>query len=127
LLEYWVTDLVVPPRPAASLIPGDVTEIDGRIGVCGTKVTQYKVHITDITKIQSLVSASNSLHQVISGVFNEPAVWGTAELIFHTSTGQEIPVNIDTCSVSVNGVGLYDFGGTVWKTLANIYGINGPN
>jgi hypothetical protein len=127
LLEYWATDVVVPPRPATNFIPGDVTEIDGSIGVCGTKVTQYTVHITDGTKIQSIVSAINSLHQVISGVFNEPMVWGTAELIFHTSSGEEIPVNIDTCTASVNGVGLYDFGGTVWQALANIYGISGPN
>jgi hypothetical protein len=127
LLEYWVTDVVAPPKPAASLIPGDVTEIDGSMTVYGTKITRDKVHITDITEIESLASASNSLHQIISGVFNEPAVWGTAELIFHTSTGQEIPVNIDTCSVSVNGVGLYDFGGTVWQALASIYGVKGPN
>lgn len=93
----------------------------------GAKVTQLKVQITDITKIQSLVAAINSLYQVISGVFNEPAVLGTAELTFHTSTGEEIPVNIDTCCASVNGVGLYDFEGTVWKVLAKIYSINGPN
>jgi hypothetical protein len=36
-------------------------------------------------------------------------------------------VNIDTDSVSVNGVGLQDYEGTVWKVLAGIYGINGPN
>ena len=128
LLEYWVTDLVVPPRPATNFIPGDVAEIDGSITVYGTKVTQLKVHITDITKIQSLVSASNSLNQVIQGVNpGGPMIWGTAELVFHTSAGEEIPVNIDTDSVSVNGVGLQDYGGTVWKVLASIYGINGPN
>jgi hypothetical protein len=128
LLEYWVTDLVVPPRPATNFIPGDVTEIDGSITVYGTKVTQLKVHITDITKIQSLVSASNSLNQVIQGVNpGGPMIWGTAELVFHTSAGEEIPVDIDTDSVSVNGVGLQDYGGTVWKVLASIYGINGPN
>jgi hypothetical protein len=128
LLEYWVTDLVVPPRPATNFIPGDVTEIDGSMTVYGTKITQLKVHITDITKIQSLVSASNSLNQVIQGVNpGGPMIWGTAELIFHTSAGEEIPVNIDTDSVSVNGVGLQDYGGTVWKVLASIYGINGPN
>jgi hypothetical protein len=128
LLEYWVTDVVAPPRPDASLIPGDVTEIDGSMTVYGTKVTQYKVHITDITKIQSLVSASNSLQQVIQGVNpGGPSIWGTAELVFQTSTGEEIPVNIDTDSVSVNGVGLQDYEGTVWKVLAGIYGINGPN
>gem|GEM_PF-2825655 len=128
LLEYWVTDLVVPPRPATNFIPGDVTEIDGSITVYGTKVTQYKVHITDITKIQSLLSASNSLQQVIQGVNpGGPSIWGTAELVFQTSTGEEIPVNIDTDSVSVNGVGLQDYEGTVWKVLAGIYGINGPN
>jgi len=105
-----------------------VAEIDGSITVYGTKVTQLKVHITDITKIQSLVSASNSLNQVIQGVNpGGPMIWGTAELIFHTSAGEEIPVNIDTDSVSVNGVGLQDYGGTVWKVLASIYGINGPN
>jgi outer membrane murein-binding lipoprotein Lpp len=128
LLEYWVTDLVVPPRPATNFIPGDVAEIDGSITVYGTKVTQLKVHITDITKIQSLVSASNSLNQVIQGVNpGGPMIWGTAELVFHTSAGEEIPVDIDTDSVSVNGVGLQDYGGTVWKVLASIYGINGPN
>ncbi len=128
LLEYWVTDLVVPPRPATNFLPGDVTAIDGSMTVYGTKITQLKVHITDITKIQSLVSAINSLQQVIQGVNpGGPMIWGTAELIFHTSTGEEIPVNIDTDSVSVNGVGLQDYEGTVWKVLETIFSINGPN
>jgi hypothetical protein len=127
LLEYWVTDLVVPPRPATNFLPGDVAEIDGSMTVYGTKVTQLKVYITDIKKIQSLVSAINSLQQVIQGVHPGPMIWGTAELIFHTSTGEEMPVNIDTDSVSVNGVGLQDYEGTVWKALERIYSINGPN
>lgn len=128
LLEYWMTDLVVPPRPASSFIPSDVNEIDGSMTVLGTKITQIKVHLAGITQIQSLVSAINSLQKIDQGVNpGGPMIWGTAELIFHTSTGEEIPVNIDNTEASVNGVGLQDYGGTVWKVLEKIYGINGPN
>ena len=128
LLEYWATDVVVPPRPATSFLPGNVAEIDGSMTVLGTKITHFKVHITGITQIQSLVSAINSLQQIDQGISAGPImIWGTAGLIFHTSTGEEIPVNIDNAGASVNGVGLQDHGGTVWKVLEKIYSINGPN
>lgn len=128
LFEYWATDLVIPPRPVTNYLPNDVIEINGNMTVYGSKVTQYKVDIANAKQIQSLVTDANSLLHLIQGINpGGPEIWGTAQLTFHTSTGQAIQVNIDTDSVSVDGVGLQDYQGTVWKALELIMGINGPN
>ena len=128
LMEYFATDLVIPKRPATSDLPQNVTSISGRMTVYGTKVTTYQVHIASLEKIKSLVTSINSLTRLIQGMNpGGPMIWGTATLAFHQLKGKAIKVNVDTDSVSVNGVGLMDVQGNVWKTLEKIMSVKGPN
>ncbi len=125
LMEYFATDLVIPKRPATSDLPRYVTSISGRMTVYGTKVTTYQVHIASLEKIKSLVTSINSLTRLIQGMNpGGPMIWGTATLAFHQLKGKAIKVNVDTDSVSVNGVGLMDVQGNVWKTLEQIMAIS---
>ncbi len=128
LMEYFATDLVIPKRPATSDLPQNVTSISGRMTVYGTKVTTYQVNITSPVKIKQLGTSINSLTRLIQGMNpGGPAIWGTATLTFYPLKGKAITVNVDTDSVSVNGVGLMDVQGNVWKTLEKIMSVKGPN
>ncbi len=128
LMEYFATDLVIPKRPATSDLPQYVTSINGRMTVYGTKVQVFQFHITNPKKIKRLVTSINSLTRLIQGMNpGGPAIWGTATLTFYPLKGKAITVNVDTDSVSVNGVGLMDAQGNVWKTIEQIMEVKDPN
>ena len=128
LMEYWATDNVVPPRPTSNFLPIDVKRIAGKMTVYGTKVTQTKVDITNSNRIQTIVKAANSLHNIVEGINpGGPMIWGIAQLTFYTAAGKSISVGVDTNSVNIAGLGLEDYKGVVWAALEKATGIRGPN
>ena len=126
LMEYFVTDVVLPPRPVSSLIHGQVSSV----AVTVTKNWKTTTHttITNTTSIQSIVKAVNAL-QLISPYGVNPGGPAITELegatmVFHMADGQRVTVqatmeNNDEIfgDVSVGKVPLQDNQGSVWKAM----------
>lgn len=74
LISYWVTDLVLPQRPADTLIPANVTQVDitlaNQSGAQNATTSSQSAAgttdelVTDPTAIKNLVAAVNGLTQI---------------------------------------------------------------
>ncbi|EPZ50922.1 MULTISPECIES: hypothetical protein [Alicyclobacillus] len=124
LVDYWVSDVVLPPRPQDTYLPSNVSEVDVTVtgsatasaansaasGTSGENSDNASMKITDATTIQKLVAAINGLTNVASeGVSsgatataasnapNQPAsILDTmATLTFITTTGQQYQVTAE--------------------------------
>ncbi|GEO26560.1 hypothetical protein AAC03nite_23450 [Alicyclobacillus acidoterrestris] len=89
LVDYWVTDVVLPPRPQDTYLPSNISEVDVTVAGSATgsstansaasgnskeNSNHSSIRITDATTIQKLVAAINGLTNVAAeGVEGAPS------------------------------------------------------
>lgn len=124
LVEYWVTDLVLPPRPPSSRVEGTVSRIE--VAITHNGKTAPSRTLTSPSAISRIVAAVNALSLISppgvqSGgpdIHNEEV----ATLRMVQSDGKTITVkagqvNQQNYTVTVDSVPLQDPKGTVWHAI----------
>ncbi|MDQ2741306.1 MAG: hypothetical protein M3Z66_03275 [Chloroflexota bacterium] len=129
LVLYVGEEITVPPRPAGSYLPHDITRVAVNYG--GPYVHQSsgaqlggRLTITNPVEIDRLVAAINTLTHIIDGVRFCPALrGGYATMVFRTRPGSTITVTDEPLCLGVH-VGSYpaleDSSQVVWTALTAI-------
>lgn len=138
LVEYNVTDVVLPARPQSSYLPTDMTQVKITIDHEGpTNDVIWQHLITNQAVIARLVHAVNALQEIVplgitsGGGLATAGVMVTddqvATMDFYTSHGKKIVVK-DTqimgrsTTVTVGNLPLQDPSSSVWKVIKAIAG-----
>lgn len=128
LIEYWVTNVLLPPRPSSTLIENNVTSVRITLNSFGPNTSNPTVQTSTVTNPQSitnLVNAINSLTQIDPpGSTSAPAYssWQTATMAFTEADGSTITVTAQKLGqsygdVDIDNVYLTDHQGTVWNAM----------
>ena len=104
VVQYWVVDVVPPPRPRGSLLPADVVRVvisalPDAVARSDVAAQTLTATITRPAAIARLVAGVNALVEPTGGVYSCPASSGGmvdpgADLAFVTANGRAIPVTI---------------------------------
>ncbi|GMA63906.1 hypothetical protein NZD89_00985 [Alicyclobacillus fastidiosus] len=151
LVEYWVADSVVPPRPADTYIPNGVTEVDVAFadspgeatgGADGVNTAQGSASpqsspepitkVTNPSAIKQLTDTVNGLTEIdppgiSSGGSALSTDWQQATLVFITNTGQKFTVVTAKngtlyAPVQIDGIPFVNGDGAVWNAIEQATG-----
>lgn len=115
LMEYWVTDLLVPPGPAASMIPPNVSRV-------AVTVQGKNLPLASPLALKMLRDAVNGRRHLAMGTVMCPNVSGpSVRLTFYRKSGGPIVVRAaPRCTDQVGTLSLWDVKGVVWHTVSAV-------
>lgn len=117
LLEYYVTDLVVPPRPTSSMVPADLLR-----AVVTVSGEHRSVTITSRKALTALRDAVNGRRHLAAGTLVCPNLSGpSVKVTFYPRNGAPTVVTAPPlCTDQVGSLGLLDAQGVVWHTVSAV-------
>lgn len=116
---YWVTEVLLPTRPAKARLPSDVVRVVARWQGRTARPVPPRV-ITSRPWIQRLVDGLNQLPPPPDGITSCLAV-PEVQLTLTTASGQHSTVLTGGCGLTVNGVSLWDATGAVTEQINGLF------
>ena len=119
VVAYWVTDVVLPARPAGAQVPSEVVRVVARWSGHSARPVAPVV-ITSRRWIARLVQGLNRLPPPPDGTTSCLAVT-QVQLILTTKGGRHSTVLTGGCGLTVHGVSLWDATGAVTNQINRLF------